>query len=148
MRLSNSTNADERHRQRVERRSRLGAYASDFRRRPRRRSSLASKSDSDAKPTNIKVHSDAVTADVALDGVKSHALLDLWAFVVAHPTRPEIAANEAAFKTLLAAALASPFKFDETFALNKLAVETPQGPVTIGTGQVRRRRRWRRRRRL
>ena len=46
------------------------------------------KSDTDAKPTNINVHSDAATIDIALDGVKSHALLDLWAFAVAHPTRP------------------------------------------------------------
>ena len=93
------------------------------------------KSDSDAKPTNINVHSDAATIDIALDGVKSRALLDLWAFVVAHPTRPEMAANEPALKTLLAAALASPVKLDETLALNKLAIETPQGPVTIETAK-------------
>ena len=55
---------------------------------------VAGKSDADAAPTNIDVHADAIAADVSLDGVKSHALLDLWAFVVAHPTRPELAANE------------------------------------------------------
>ncbi len=95
----------------------------------------ASKSDSDAKPTTINAHSDAATADIALDGFKSHALLDLWAFVVAHPTRPEMAANEAALKTLLAAALTSPIKLDETFAFTKVAIDTPQGPVTIDTAK-------------
>jgi hypothetical protein len=96
----------------------------------------ANKSDSDAKPTTINAHSDAAAVDIALDGFKSHALLDLWSFVVAHPTRPEMAANEAALKTLLAAALSSPIKVDETFSLNKLAIDTPQGPVTIETAKV------------
>ena len=38
--------------------------------------------------------------DFKLDGVKPRPLLDLWAFLVAHPSRPELAADEAAFKTL------------------------------------------------
>jgi hypothetical protein len=97
---------------------------------------VASKSDSDAKPTTITAHSDTLGADVALDGFKSHALLDLWAFIVAHPSRPEMAANEAALKTLLAAALSSPIKLDETVAMTKLIIDTPQGPVTIDTAKI------------
>jgi hypothetical protein len=96
---------------------------------------VASKTDSDAKPTVVDAHADSLAADIALDGVKSHALLDLWAFVVANPTRPEMAANEAALKTLLAAALSSPVKFDETIGFTKLAIDTPQGPVTIDTAK-------------
>jgi hypothetical protein len=97
---------------------------------------IAGKADSDPKPTTVELHSDAVAADVTLDGVKSHALLDVWAFAVAHPARSDLAANEAAFKTLLAAALTSPIKFDESIGINKLSIETPQGPVTMASAKI------------
>ncbi len=96
---------------------------------------VAGKPDSDAKPTHIDINADKIGADVTLDGVKSRALLDLWAFLVAHPSRPELAANEAAFKTLLAAALASPLKVDESASADKIAAQTPKGVVTIDSAK-------------
>ena len=78
---------------------------------------------------------DRAGGDVKFDGLKARALLDLWAFLVAHPTRPELAANEAAFKTLLTAVAASQPKIDETATLDKLAVQIPQGQVAIDSAK-------------
>ena len=89
----------------------------------------------DAQPYSVTATTNQVSADVKLDGLKAHALLDLWAFLVAHPTRPELAANEAAFKALLAAALASPAKIEETASLDKIATQIPQGQVTIDSAK-------------
>jgi len=86
---------------------------------------------SDAKPYAGTVQTGAATADVKLDGLKTRPLLDLWAFLVAHPSRPELAANEAAFKSLIAAALASQAKAEETASVEKIAAQIPQGPITI-----------------
>ena len=89
----------------------------------------------DSGPVTVTATADQATGDVQLGGLKARALLDLWAFVVAHPTRPELAANEAAFKTLLAAAAAGQAKLDESASLDKLAVQIPQGLVTIDSAK-------------
>ena len=89
----------------------------------------------DAKPVKADIHIDKASIDVALDGVKTYPLLDLWAFVVAHPTRPELAANEAAFKDLLRAALPGDYKLSETFAMGAIAVEAPQGVFKAASGK-------------
>ena len=81
----------------------------------------------DAKPVKSDIRIEKVAVDIALDGLKTHPLLDLWAFSVAHPTRPELAANEAAFKDLLRAALPGAYKLSETFAMGAISVEAPQG---------------------
>jgi len=90
----------------------------------------------DAQPYSVNVKTGQVSANVKLDGLKPHPLLDLWAFLVAHPTRPELAANEAAFKTLLTAALANSVKAEETASLEKIAVDIPQGQVTLDSAKV------------
>ena len=89
----------------------------------------------DAKPVKATLHVDKGVVDVALDGLKPHPLLDLWAFAIAHPTRPELAANEAAFKDLLRAAMPSAFKINETFALQTIAVEAQQGVFKVANGK-------------
>ena len=89
----------------------------------------------DAKPVKATLHVDKGAVDIALDGLKTHPLLDLWAFAVAHPTRPELAANEAAFKDLLRAALPAAFKINETFAMQTIAVEAPQGVFKVANGK-------------
>ena len=89
----------------------------------------------DAQPYSVNVKTGQLSADVKLDGLKTHPLLDLWAFLVAHPTRPELAANEAAFKSLLAAALASQAKIEETASVDKIAAQIPQGQVTIDSAK-------------
>jgi hypothetical protein len=90
----------------------------------------------DSKPVNVAAHFDKVAANIALDGVKSRAILDLWAFLVAHPSRPELAANEPAFKTLLSAVLAGPFKANETVAIQKIGVQIPQGAVAMDSAEI------------
>jgi hypothetical protein len=89
----------------------------------------------DAQPFSVDVKTGQVSADVKLDGVKTHALLDLWGFLVAHPSRAELAANEAALKTLLAAALANPVKIDESATVDKITAQIPQGQVTIDSAK-------------
>ena len=95
----------------------------------------ADASAADAQPYSVNVKTDQVSADVKLDGLKTRPLLDLWAFLVAHPTRPELAANEAAFKSLLAAALAGQAKAEESASLEKIVAHIPQGQVTIDSAK-------------
>jgi hypothetical protein len=89
----------------------------------------------DSQPFTVTAKADQMSADAKLEGLKTRPLLDLWAFLVAHPSRPELAANEAAFKSLLAAALANPVKFDESAAVEKIAAQIPQGQVTIDSAK-------------
>jgi len=89
----------------------------------------------DAQPYSVTATTGQLSADIKLDGLKTHPLLDLWAFLVAHPTRPELAANEATFKALLAAALANPAKIEETASIDKIATQIPQGQVTIDSAK-------------
>ena len=89
----------------------------------------------DAQPFSVNVKTGQVSADVKLDGLKPHPLLDLWAFLVAHPSIAELAANDATFKSLLAAALANPVKIDESATFEKIAAQIPQGQVTINSAK-------------
>jgi hypothetical protein len=90
----------------------------------------------DAKPVNIVAHFDKAIFDATLDGLRSRAALDLWAFLVAHPSRSDLAANEAALKTLLTNALASQLKLDENIALQRIAVQIPQGAVAMDAAKI------------
>ncbi len=90
----------------------------------------------DAKPFNVGVRADKASVGIDLGGVKPRPLLDLWAFLVAHPTRPELAANEAAFKTLLTAALASKLSLDESVVMQALGVQTPTGPIAANDAKI------------
>jgi hypothetical protein len=89
----------------------------------------------DAKPIKATLHSDKGSVDIALDGLKTHPLLDLWAFAIAHPSRPELAADQAALRVLLRAALPGPYKLSETFALGAISVEAPQGLFKAASGK-------------
>jgi hypothetical protein len=90
----------------------------------------------DAKPVNVAARADTASVDAKLDGLKPKPLLDLWAFLVAHPTRAELAADEAAFKALLTAMLASQVSLDEKVGLEKLTVQTPRGLVAFDSAKV------------
>jgi len=89
----------------------------------------------DAQPFSVDVKTGQVSADVKFDGLKTHPLLDLWGFLAAHPSRAELAANEAALKTLLAAALANPVKLDESATVDRITAQIPQGEVTIDSAK-------------
>ena len=85
------------------------------------------KSATPAKPVNVSFKRDALTINGVLNGLKAKALTDLWAFVAAHPTRPELAENEAAFKAVLTAALATRPSIEGAQTLKSFSVDTPQG---------------------
>jgi len=90
----------------------------------------------DAQPYSIDVSGGQMSADIKLNALKTHALLDLWAFLVAHPSRAELAAQEATFKSLLTAAVAGQPKLDETASLEKVTAQTGQGAVTMDSAKV------------
>jgi len=90
----------------------------------------------DAKPVNVAIHADKTAVGIDLGGVKPRPLLDLWAFLVAHPTRPELAADEATLKTLLTAALASKLSLDESVAMQALDVQTPRGLIAADAAKA------------
>ncbi len=73
----------------------------------------------DAKPVPIAFTIPKTLADVGLDGASSQKAMDLWAFLVAHPGRAEIAANEPAFKDLLRALLPKDLKLTEKVEMQK-----------------------------
>jgi hypothetical protein len=90
----------------------------------------------DAQPYSVAIKTGQFAANIKLDGLKTRPLLDLWAFLVAHPSRPELAANEAAFKSLLAVVLASQAKAEETASIEKIAAQIPQGQITIDSAKL------------
>ena len=88
-----------------------------------------------AKPTPFSFTIPSTLVDVGIDGLSSKKLLDLWAFLVAHPGRAEIAANEQAFKALLHALLPKDLKLIEKVELQKVAVQMPPGSVGLASGK-------------
>jgi len=96
----------------------------------------AMKPDSAAQPFTIGAQADQAAVEVKLNGLKPRPLLDLWAFLAAHPARPDLAANEPALKTLLNAALAAPLSVDETIGTQTLTVQTPKGSVVFQGAKI------------
>ena len=70
------------------------------------------------------------TLDVALDRLRAGALLDLWAFVVAHPTHDSLVAAQDDLKGLLRAGLPFADALKESGSVLNLAVTTPIGVVS------------------
>jgi hypothetical protein len=85
------------------------------------------KAGADAKPDAFTFQLAKAAVDVGLDGAPVRKALDLWAFVVAHPSRPEIAANEPAFKDLLRAVVPADAKVAEKVDAQNIAVATQKG---------------------
>jgi hypothetical protein len=85
------------------------------------------KSPPDAKPVSFKLQLAKAVVDLGLDGLSIRKVLDLWAFVVAHPTRPELAANEPAFKALLRALMPAEAKGSEKIEAQNIAIDAQQG---------------------
>ena len=70
------------------------------------------------------------------EGFKIRGYFDLWAFLVAHPSRAEIAANEAAFKTLLRALIPRDTKGDEAIGLENIDVTTSRGSFGLTSARL------------
>jgi hypothetical protein len=73
----------------------------------------------------------ALSLDVAADGLKTHELLDLWRFLVAHPSRAALAADQDALKTKLRALAPLDSQFNEAAAAKNVTVMTPKGPAKL-----------------
>ena len=86
----------------------------------------------DAKPVNIKVDADKLDAAVQVDGLKIKPFFELWAFLVAHATRPELAADEAKLKTLALAAVSSQLTLSESLGMPKMTVKSEIGDIGLG----------------
>jgi hypothetical protein len=80
-------------------------------------------------PVSIKLG--GLAYDVTFDNIRVRELLDLWAFVVAHPSRPALASDEEALKTKLRALLPLADKLAEAFSAQNIAVDTPKGSVKL-----------------
>ncbi len=90
----------------------------------------------DAQPVHIAAKAEGAKIGVRVDNLQPQPLLALWVFYTAHPTRPELAANQDRFKSLLSDVLADQATFDETFSMDKLTVDTPKGQVSIAGASV------------
>lgn len=90
----------------------------------------------DAKTSNVNARIDKLNVDTSFDGLKSHAALDLWAFMVAHPSRPDLAANEAALKQRVGEVVAGPVKLSQAVDFHKFSLQTPQGPFTMESAKL------------
>ena len=95
------------------------------------------KENADAKPIPVSFKLPTALVDVNVDGAPLRKALDLWAFAAAHPSRPEIAADEATFKNLLRALLPADFKLAEKAEAKQIAVERAAGSLWRGGRQVR-----------
>jgi hypothetical protein len=89
-----------------------------------------------AKPVSITARLDKASVDAALEGLNSRAALDLWAFLAAHPSRAEMAADEAKLKTLLTSALAGRLAVKETISAEKATAQLPQGAVAFDAAKL------------
>ena len=88
-----------------------------------------------AKPVPVSFQLATTLADITLDGTPVRKVLDLWAFVAAHSSRPEIAANEPEFKTLLRALAPAELKLAEKAEMKQIAVGTPQGDFGLANAR-------------
>lgn len=86
----------------------------------------------DSKPGSFMVHLDNAALDFALEGAPFRKALDLWAFLVAHPGRAELAANEPALKDLLRAVLPATAKLSEKIDAQKISVTSEKGAFGLG----------------
>ena len=68
--------------------------------------------------------------DVSIDSLRAGPILDLWAFLVAHPTRPSLAAAQDDFKGLVRAVIPVTDGLKEKGAVESLKATTPVGAVS------------------
>ena len=95
----------------------------------------AAKAGADAKPDAFTFQLAKAVVDAGLDGAPMRKALDLWAFVVAHPSRPEIAAIEPAFKDLLRAVVPADARLAEKVDAQNIAVATQKGSFGLASAK-------------
>ncbi len=73
----------------------------------------------------------SASTDTALSHISMTSLMDLWAFLVAHPSKPALIADQAGLKALLLATLKADPHGSSAAEVQQLAVTTPVGPVAV-----------------
>jgi Uncharacterized protein conserved in bacteria (DUF2125) len=86
-----------------------------------------------ASPPPLNIRLTPLVVDIKAANLRARQLLDLWAFLVAHQTRADLAAHQDELKAKLMALLPVADKIDESFAGQKLVVDSPKGPVIVDT---------------
>ena len=84
-------------------------------------------------PTRFAYAVPTGTLAVGLDGLRTKDLLDLWAFLVAHPSRDSLAAAQDELKAMLRAGLPYVGNLREDASFRAPVVSTPVGPVSAGS---------------
>ena len=79
-------------------------------------------------PDALSLKSDGATGRLAIDRLRAQALLDLWAFLVAHASEETLKASQSDLRERLRQALPLFDHFDQSGATEHLAVESPIGP--------------------
>jgi hypothetical protein len=84
-----------------------------------------------AKSPAMTVRYGGGAIEATFDNLRSHEALDLWSFLVTHPSRAELAANERALKDRLRALLPLADKLSEAVSIEKLSIDAPVGAAEI-----------------
>lgn len=74
----------------------------------------------------------SLSSEAVLSRLPSKAILDLWAFLVAHPSKARLAADQDTFKDKLKAVLAFDTTISSHSGAKQVMVNTPLGPITVG----------------
>ena len=83
--------------------------------------------------TAVSYAAPTATLDLSADKLHSKNLLDIWAFLVAHPSRNDLAAVQDEFRGILRAALPLASALRESASAEGLSITTPIGPFTVKT---------------
>ncbi len=82
-------------------------------------------------PIDIDLAIGPVTVDAALNGMRNRALLDLWAFIVAHPSKEALRDAQVDLKALIRAALPLFDRIEGAVEATAVAVNSPVGKFAV-----------------
>jgi hypothetical protein len=86
-----------------------------------------------APPAPVNIRLAPLVVDIKVDNLRARQLLDLWAFLVAHQTRADVATHQDELKAKLTRLLPVADAIDESFSAQKLVVDSAKGPLIIDT---------------
>ncbi|HXW19241.1 MAG TPA: hypothetical protein VEK35_01920 [Roseiarcus sp.] len=90
-----------------------------------------------ASPPPVNSRATLLVADIKLANLRARQLLDLWAFLVAHQTRADVAAHQDELKAKLMTLLPVADAIDENFSAQKFVIESAKGPLIVDAVKAR-----------
>ena len=115
-----------------------GGFSGDWREEAGQMTMLVNPKKADGpQPDPVSIKAGGLSFNVTLDNMRMREALDLWAFLVAHPSRAALAADEDALKAKLRGLIPLADKFGEDIAAQNIEVDTPKGPVKLGDFKMR-----------